>query len=838
MKYLSLPIHLIKFWYPEALVVFVRTWRNLILYLEEDLAVGLMLRLLFVPLFHDTSIVGRALSFLFRSCRILIGLFAFLAATLLVAILAVYWFLLPGLIFFATGTYALILKGLLFSGVVLFINHIVSHPHKKVWQVKKADDVWQCSFVRKKDVDLGKLLKNERVVNLLAYLELSPAQLERFVVDIPQNELSQRVWEIGKKSGAPYLRPEHFFVALLSLVPGAESSLLKLGLSLEDFYDALEFLQRKANFWRAVWVFDEDFHTRHLKGVNRGWLGVPTPSLDLAGEDLTKLASKERVPDFVGRQDVVSRIINILSLEAGRNVLLVGEPGSGRGALVGYLAKLIISGDAPASLSTKRLVRLDETKLLAGVLSQGELAEKIKNIFEEVRASGNVILYMDEIQNFGIGEAGSKYNLYSLMESYLESADFQFVAVTDAASYTRILEKNKSFARIFTKIELAPASVLETVDILKNHVIEGERYRKIRTSVPAIKEIAKLSAEYIHDLVLPDSAIKVFEECLVSADQGWVKRAVVEKVVQARVSVPVGEAGVEIKHELLNLEESIHRQMVDQVEAVTAVAGVLRRAAAELRDKQRPIGSFLFVGPTGVGKTELAKTLVKIYFAGKGNFARFDMSEYQSSDSVNRLIGGSGEEGILTETVRQHPYSLILLDEFEKADPKILTLFLQVLDDGRLTSGSGKTVDFTNTIIIATSNAASLTIARGLQGGKDMGQLKQEVNQELLTIFRPELINRFDEVVIFKPLSPEDLQKIVSLKLGELQNRLKEQGYLVEFDGGVVQKLAARGFDPVLGARPLRRLIQDTLEARLSVMVLEGKLPKGEKLTAGAELLA
>lgn len=837
MKYLSLPIHLLKFWYPEALVIFIRTWRNLILYLEEDLAVGLMFRLLFVPLFHDSSVVGRGLSFLFRGFRILIGLFAFLVATLFILVLACYWFLLPGLMVVATGAYGYILKGLFFSGIVLFINHIVSHPHKKVWQIKNPEEVWQCSYIGKRELDLGKLLKTDRVGSFLAYLEFTPAQLGGFTGNISEDEVLQKVWEIGKKVRVPYLEAEHFFVGLLSMVPGVEGGLLKLGVSLEDFYDTLELLQRKSDFWRVVWIFDEDFHTRHLRGVNRGWLGVPTPNLDLVGEDLTKRASKDLVPDFVGRQDEVLRVVNILSLDVGRNVLLVGEPGSGRGALVGYLARLIVSGDAPASLSTKRLVRLDETKLLAGIITQGELAEKIKNIFEEVKASGNIVLYMDEIQNFGIGEAGTKYNLYSLMESYLESSDFQFVAVTDSASYTRILEKDKSFARIFTKIELPPATVAETVDILKNHAIESERYRKICTSVPAIKEIAKLSAEYIHDLVLPDAALKVFEECLVSADQGWVKRSVVEKVVQVMVNVPVGEVGANVKQELLSLEKLIHQRMVDQVEAVTAVADVLRRAAAELRDKNRPIGSFLFIGPTGVGKTELAKTLVDLYFHGKGNFARFDMPEYQTSESVDRLIGGSGEEGILTETVRQSPYSLVLLDEFEKANPKILTLFLQVLDDGRLTSGSGKTVDFTNTIIIATSNAASLTIARGLQSGKGIESLKKEVNDELLTIFKPELINRFDEVVLFKPLSHQDLQKIVGLKLGELQNRLKEQGFLVEFDGEVVQRLAERGFDPVLGARPLRRLIQDTLEARLSVMILEGKLPKGEKFIASSQLL-
>lgn len=838
MKYLSLPIHLVKFWYPEALVVLIRTWRNLILYLEEDLAVGLMFRLLFVPLFHDSSIVGRILSFLFRSFRILIGLFAFLVATLFIVVLACYWFLLPGLMIVATGTYGFILKGFFFGGAVLFINHIISHPHKKVWQIKKPEEIWQCSYIGKNDLRLDKLLKTDRVLNLLAYLELSSTQLVGFARDISQDEVLQKVWEIGKKVQAIYLRPEHFFVGLLSLAPGVESKLLKLGLSLEDFYDTLEFLQRKAQVWRVVLIFDDDFYSRHLKGVNRGWLGTPTPSLDLVAEDLTKHASKEWVPDFVGRQEIVSRVINILSLEAGRNVLIVGEPGSGREALVGYLSKLIISGDAPVALATKRLVRLDETRLLSGIKTQGELAERIKNIFEEVEFSGNIVVYVDEIQNLGMGEAGGELNLYSLMLPYLESSKFQFIGVTDAASFTRIIEKNRSFAGLFAKIELPPATVAETIDILKNQAIEHERCKKIITSILAIKKIATLANKYIHDSVLPDSALKVFEECLVSAEDGWVKGAVVEKVVQARTNVPVGEAGTEIKRELLNLEDLIHQKMIDQEEAVVGVAQTLRRAAAELRDQNRPIGSFLFVGPTGVGKTELAKTLVEVYFQGKGNFARFDMSEYQNSEAVDRLIGKAGEEGILTETVRQHPYSLILLDEFEKADTKILTLFLQVLDDGRLTSGSGKTVDFTNTIIIATSNAASLTIAQGLQNGKDMEFLKKEVNDELLTIFKPELINRFDEVVLFKPLLLEDLQKIVVLKLKELKDQLKEKGYLVEFDGEVVQKLAERGFDPVMGARPLRRLLQDTLEAKLSKLILQNQLSKGQPFKAGVELLS
>ncbi|MBI4037223.1 ATP-dependent Clp protease ATP-binding subunit, partial [Candidatus Daviesbacteria bacterium] len=346
------------------------------------------------------------------------------------------------------------------------------------------------------------------------------------------------------------------------------------------------------------------------------------------------------------------------------------------------------------------------------------------------------------------------------------------------------------------------------------------------------------SNRFIHDKVLPDSALSTLEQCLPLSENGWVKKKIVESVIQSQTAVPVGEVGAEVKKELLNLEEEIHKDMIDQEEAVSSVAKTLRRAAASLRETNRPIGSFLFVGPTGVGKTELSKILAKVYFQGKGHFFRFDMSEYQTQDGVEKLIGKSGEEGQLTEEVFLHPYSLILLDEFEKADSRLLTLFLQVLDDGRLTSGSGKVVDFTNTIIIATSNAASLTIAQSLEGGLPFAEVEKKVKDELLTIFKPELINRFDGVVIFKPLSRQDLQKIVELKLVALQDQLKDQGYVVDFDQKLVEKLAEKGFDKVLGARPLRRLIQDSLEARLSVMILEDKLPKGEKYLAGENLLA
>lgn len=835
MRYLFIPLKLLQFWYPESLVFFLRVWKNLLLYLEEDLAVGLMFKLLFIPLFHDSTVVGRILSFFFRSFRIFLGLAAFLLVTATVLTLGVFWFLLPILAFLLIGNLGWVAKGLLFSGIVLFLNHFLSHPPKQVWQIHSISEIWQASLIKKKDTGLLKLLKTPSIKNLLLYLEKNPDQFVNFVQE-PTEEVWQKVLDLGRSLKVAYLGTEHFFVAELLIYPKIENELMKLGLKKEDFINVLRFFKKRVDEWRMVPVWDENFRVQHLRGINRGWLGIPTPCLDAVSEDLTRRAIREQLPDFIGRQEIVAQIINILSLENGRNVVIVGDVGAGRGALVGYLVKRIIAGDAPVSLATKRLVRLDFTKLLAGIKSQGELAERIKNVFDEVIFSGNIIIFIDEVQNLGIGEANSEFNLYFLMLPFIESSNTQFITTTEPANYVRILEKNTPFARLFARVDLPPATLSETVEILQKRAVGVERHKKIKTSLLAISEIARLSAEMIHDRVLPDSALHVFAQCQVEAENDWIKKAVVDKVVQTQVKIPIIQ-GKETKLQVLNLEGIIHKRLIDQEEAVSVVVNTLKRAAANLRDQKRPIGSFLFVGPTGVGKTELAKILSEEYFLGRGNFSRFDMSEYQTVSSIDRLIGGSNETGQLTESIRQNPYTLILLDEFEKADPKILTLFLQVLEDGRLTDGTGKTIDFTNTIIIATSNAGSLIIAQSLTEDQTLKEIENQVKEELLKIFKPELINRFDGVVLFKPLKEDDLEKIVRLKLFSLEENLKEQGFIVEFDEGLVKALTEKGYDKVLGARPLRRLIQDSLETKLSVLILEGKLLKGEKFMVGEQIL-
>ncbi len=834
MKYIKLPIHLVEFWYPEGIIFFIRTWKNLILFLEEDLAVGLMWKLLFTPLFQDSSIFGHVLSFFFRTGRIIIGLFAFAIATILTVAVGLYWFLIPLLaIAPVPEVVGLPSKVLFLGGLGLFIIHVFTHPHKKVWN---TTNLWLASTLKKENLKFAFLLQDKSVINLLANLELqlnTPPNWEITDIDL----VAKKAFELAKTCGSEYVNPDHFFVAAVEQIPGIDNLLLKFDLKLADFEEALRYLETKNNTWRMINIWDEDFAIHHLKGVNRGWLGVPTPNLDAVGLDLTKQAASSGFAPFFRSSGIVAEVINNLADSTGKNIVIVGPAGSGKTALIEDLARQIVTGDAPAVLATKRLMVLDLTRLISGMKTQGELAERIKNIFEEVEYAKNIIIVIEEIEDMGTGEAGSSLNIYSLIQPYIESGNFQFLATIDQDSYSRVLERNNAFARLFRKVELGPASVEDTLKILEDRAITVERKGKVKITFMALKAAVDLAKKFIRDRNLPDSAISLLKEAISSPTGGWVTKATVKAIVSQRSKIPLIETGSADNGKLLGLEDEIHKRLIDQEPAVSAIANALRRSVTGLREEDRPIGSFLFVGPTGVGKTELAKILAAVYFQTEDAYVRFDMSEYQNTESVARLIGGAGESGMLTEAVKRRPYALLLLDEFEKANPKILTLFLQVLEDGRLTDGLGKTVDFTNTIIIATSNAGSLLIAQGLNQGQSLESLDKMVNDELLKIFQPELVNRFDDVVLFKTLSQVDLEKIVVLKLQALKNQMQQKGYLIEFTPELIAEAARKGFDPVLGARPLRRLIQDSLEANLSKLILQNKLLKGQAMKVGAELL-
>lgn len=847
-----LPVHLIYFWYVDGIQTFIRTWRNLLFLIEEDMAVSLMWRLLFTPLFHDDSFVGRILSLIFRVVRIISGIITMIFATLVMGLVTLFWFALPGLFVlsflpqqatlmtsvppeWARFFYYFTTGGMIF-GLSLFLQHLIYHPIKKTWQIASAKDLYQASRVKKSQTGFQDLIQTADIKKLLVTLELDQSQLPQASL-VDSSKLAQTAFELAKQRNAPHITRADFFLAYLKLLPEMQHFMIVHETPLEAFMQAQNYLEETALQWRKIMIWEEDFHTRHLKGVNRGWLSAPTPSLDAISEDLTKAVYRQNFEDFLGRKGVVSQVLSILSQDSERNVLLVGEPGSGKSTLVRHLAKLIVAGDAPDILATKRIVQLDSSRILSGVTSEGEMAQVLKAAFDEITAIGDIIVYIDEIHELGIGDAGKNFNLYALLMPYLESNSFQFIASTENDNYARIIEKEGSLVRLFHKVEMPEATLTETLEILKNRAIELEMAKQVKTTFSALAFMAQKAKQFIHERTLPDSALYLFQECKTQATGNQITTDTVKSVLSRQINVPIVDLDASQKQTLLQMEAVIHQQMIGQDQAVKVVADTLRRAATAMREESRPIGSFLFVGPTGVGKTELAKILAEVYFKQRNAFVRFDMSEYQTPEAVNRLLGTRDNPGELTETIKNKPYCLILLDEFEKANSQILTLFLQILEDGRLTGGDGQTVDFTNTIIIATSNAGSVTIAQELSQDKPLDLIENDVRQELLTLMKPELVNRFDSIVIFKPLSQFDLEKIVTIKLRVVREQLIEQGYVVDFSKDLITELARRGYDPVLGARPLRRLIQDTLEANISKMILKDELKKGEAITLSQAIL-
>jgi ATP-dependent Clp protease ATP-binding subunit ClpC len=571
--------------------------------------------------------------------------------------------------------------------------------------------------------------------------------------------------------------------------------------------------------------------------IGKDWAAGYTITLDRYSLDLREYLRRTGFREIVGHQKEIKQVERILEKEEINNVLLVGEPGTGRKSIVEALAQRAFFGKSSPQVNFKRILKFDLTSLSAEITSLEETETILDTCFAEATRSGNVILVIDEFHNF-VSETPKpgQVNISGILARYLPLSLFQIIAITTYQGLHKIIERNPSLLNLFEKVEVAEISEKETLEFLENHIPFFERKYKRFISYKALREIIRLGSRYLTQTPFPEKALRLLDEAmsylaLYTKDQ-VLEPSHIKKVVSEKVEIPLEDLEEKEREILLNLEKLIHQRIINQEEAVREVSAALRRARTEIQLRSGPIGGFLFLGPTGVGKTETAKALAAIYFGSEKRMIRLDMSEFQNIDDIKRLIGSEGTEGLLSTPVRENPFSLVLLDEIEKAHPNILNLFLQVLDEGWVTGGDGRKVDFKNTIIIATSNAGAEVIREDIEKDKKLDIVKEDLLDYLLRkeIFRPEFINRFDAVVVFKPLSKENLLAISQLMLNKLAKNLRDKGIEFEITQDLKEKIVELGYSPEFGAREMRRVIQDKIENVLANALLSGKLKRGNKV--------
>ena len=643
-------------------------------------------------------------------------------------------------------------------------------------------------------------------------------------------------------------------------------------------------------------------NSNHGGGARQQAPQKPKGLLEEFGINVTEIARKGEIDPVIGRDEEITRVIEILNRRTKNNPVLIGEPGVGKTAVVEGLAQKIVDGDVPHKLQGKEVIRLDVVSLVQGTGIRGQFEERMQKLMDEIRSRQDVILFIDEIHEIvGAGSAGDgNMDAGNILKPALARGELQMVGATTLNEY-RIIEKDAALERRMQPVKVDEPTVEETITILKGIQKKYEDYHHVKYTDAAIEAAALLSNRYIQDRFLPDKAIdlldeagskmnltlnfvdpKVIDQRLIEAenlkaqatrDEDFEKAAyfrdqiakykelqqtsvldkdtpiisekTIEHIVEQKTNIPVGDLKEKEQSQLVNLSSDLKAHVIGQDDAVDKIAKAIRRNRVGLGSPNRPIGSFLFVGPTGVGKTELSKQLAIELFGSADSMIRFDMSEYMEKHSVAKLVGappgyvGYEEAGQLTERVRRNPYSLILLDEVEKAHPDVMHMFLQVLDDGRLTDGQGRTVSFKDTIIIMTSNAGTGKAEASVGFGAAREGRTNSVLGELGNFFSPEFMNRFDGIIEFKPLSKDNLMQIVNLMLDDVNQRLATNDIHLDVTEKVKEKLVDLGYDPKMGARPLRRTIQDHIEDAITDFYLENPSEKDLKaiMTSNGKIL-
>lgn len=715
---------------------------------------------------------------------------------------------------------------------------------------------------------------------------------------------SKRIMEqsliIARRLGHKYVGTEHL---LLSMIEEGDNYAVKflreLSINLNDITDAIV---------KAVGSIEIESGGA-AAGTKQGKKSN-TKTLDQFGRDLTEEAKIGKLDPVIGRQTEIERVIQILSRRQKNNPCLIGEPGVGKTAIAEGLALKIIEGAVPELIKNKRVIALDLTGMVAGTKYRGDFEERIKNALDEVKKSGNIILFIDELHTIvGAGSAEGSTDAANILKPMLARGELQLIGATTIDEYRKYIEKDAALERRFQPVTVNEPNEEDALLILKGLRNKYEAHHRVKISDEALKAAVTLSVRYIGDRYLPDKAIDLIDEAaskvrislltppddmkeledkikklqeekesainaqefehaaklrdeektltdrLTDMRQKWkdensnpdaeVSYEDIADVVAGWTGIPVKQLTTEESERLLNMEKLLKKRIVGQEEAVKAVSRAIRRGRVGLKEPNRPIGSFIFLGPTGVGKTELCKSLAEAVFGDENAMIRLDMSEYMEKHSTSKMIGsppgyvGFDEGGQLTEQIRRKPYSVVLFDEIEKAHPDVFNMMLQILEDGMLTDSQGRRVDFKNTIIIMTSNIGARLIsdkgsALGFGGEgsseKSYEEIKDSVLRELRNAFKPEFLNRVDDMIVFHKLSKEDIREISGRMLQNLEKRTESLGIKISFGDKAIDAIADIGFDPIYGARPLRRAIRGKIEDRLSELILEQKIKENDKI--------
>lgn len=716
--------------------------------------------------------------------------------------------------------------------------------------------------------------------------------------------------QVANRMNHNYVGTEHILLGLLSDGGGVAVGILRaMNIRSNDIVEAIRHILGSST---------NGDHSGQEGANNNGDLGELTDF----GTDLNESAKQGKIDPVIGRDTEIQRVIQILSRRTKNNPVLIGEPGVGKTAIAEGLAQRIVNGNVPENLRNKRIISLSISSMLAGAKYRGEFEERLKKAIDEVQQHDDMIIFIDEIHTLvGAGATEGAMDAANILKPALARGEFQVIGATTLDEYKKHIEKDAALERRFQPVQVGEPNEEDALEILRGLRDRYEAFHKAKITDEALKAAVTLSSRYITDRFLPDKAIDVVDEAAskvrmkvfsaapdvkaledrlnsvkkekeaavtsqdfekaaklrdeeqalvkeiddkksVAKEESDQKLIVTEDDIAAVVAqwtgIPVAKIGEEESETLLHLEDELHKRVIGQDDAVTAVAKAVRRARAGLKDPKRPIGSFLFLGPTGVGKTELARALASSLFGDESAMIRLDMSEYMEKHTVSRLVGappgyvGYEEGGQLTDAVRRKPYSVILLDEVEKAHADFFNILLQVLDDGRLTDSQGRTIDFRNTVIIMTSNLGAKALHKNStelgflapkkveshtndSKTKDFKEAKKSVLDAVKSHFRPEFLNRIDEMIVFHPLTEEDLTKIVTILMSDLIKRLGERDLQLEITPEAMKLLVKEGSDFTMGARPLKRAIQRLIEDPVSDLILKGEVIAGKTIKSDAE---